>query len=60
MVDIKKSLSTFKPLTDAAALDREYELLKPITYRGEEVSPPTKVSLDDRQADWLRESGHIK
>lgn len=56
----EKSSSVAKPLTDNPTLDREYELLKPIVYRGKEVTPPTKVSLNDRQAERLRESGHIK
>lgn len=38
---------------------REYVLLKPITQAGERKEPPAKVKLNDRQAEWLKGSGHI-
>lgn len=57
---VKESSPTAQPVVDEATLGREYELLKPITYFGKEVDAPTKVILDDQQAERLRETGHIQ
>lgn len=37
----------------------EYTLKKKIVFKGDEKSPGTKVKLNARQAERLRESGHI-
>lgn len=38
---------------------REYTVKKPITHKGEGKVPGDKVVLNDRQAEWLKGSGHI-
>lgn len=38
---------------------REYILKKPITHKGDPKVPGDKVELNDRQAEWLKGSGHI-
>ncbi|KAE8546149.1 DUF7210 family protein [Marinobacter nauticus] len=38
---------------------REYVLKKTIIYKGDEKAPGDKVELNDRQAKWLKGSGHI-
>lgn len=54
-----ESLPAETPKADDATLVNEYELLKPIIYFGKEVNPPAKVSLNDQQAERLRNTGHI-
>lgn len=57
---VEKSSPSDQPLADEVALVKEYELLKPIIYRGQETKLPAKVLLDDQQAERLRETGHIQ
>ena len=47
-----------QPLVDEPTLANTYMVIKPIIYRGEEVCG-VEVTLTDRQAKQLRESGHI-
>lgn len=38
---------------------KEYTLKEKITYKGEPKGPGAKVKLNARQAERLKESGHI-
>lgn len=38
---------------------KEYTLKEKITYKGESKGPGAKVKLNARQAERLKESGHI-
>jgi len=38
---------------------KEYTLKKKIVFKGEDKAPGAKVKLNARQAEWLKESGHI-
>jgi hypothetical protein len=53
-----KSSPVEQPLVDETTLEL-YEVLQPIIHRGIELTIGSKVSLTDRQAERLRESGHI-
>lgn len=55
----KKSSPSETPVADEATLEKEYELAKPIIQGGMQVDPPTKVILNDQQAERLRKTGHI-
>jgi len=55
-IEEQPSMTSFEePITGPC----EYTLKKKIIFKGDEKAPGAKVKLNARQAEWLKESGHI-